>query len=109
MVGDVGARRCATAAGGCLRPRYHVGRTRAATEAEATVYRASVPARQAERALAVLAETVLSPLLTDAIVAHEREVIRHELADGVDDAERADELAARSLWGDHPLAADPAG
>jgi predicted Zn-dependent peptidase len=85
------------------------GWTDAATEAEATVYRASTPARHADRALAVLAETALRPLLSDAIVAHEREVIRHELADGVDDAERADELAARSLWGDHPLAADPAG
>jgi predicted Zn-dependent peptidase len=85
------------------------GWTDAATEAEATVYRAGVPARHADRALAVLAETALRPLLTDAIVAHEREVIRHELADGVDDAGRADELAARALWGDHPLAADPAG
>src|SRR6185436_18392695 len=58
------------------------GWTDAATEAEATVYRAGVPARHADHALAVLAETALRPLLTDAAVAHERAVIRHELADG---------------------------
>jgi predicted Zn-dependent peptidase len=85
------------------------GYTDAETDLEATSFRAAVPARHAARAVEVLAETVVRPRLDDAAVARERSVVRHELAEGTDDAERADELAARALWGDHPLARDPAG
>ncbi|HEY3082934.1 MAG TPA: pitrilysin family protein [Chloroflexota bacterium] len=85
------------------------GYTDAETDPEATSFRAAVPARHAERALEVLAETIVRPRLDPVAIARERGVVRHELAEGTDDAERADELAARALWGDHPLARDPAG
>jgi predicted Zn-dependent peptidase len=85
------------------------GYTDAETDPEATSFRAAVPARHAARALEVLAETIVRPRLDEAAIGRERGVVRHELSEGTDDAERADELAARALWGDHPLARDPAG
>lgn len=76
----------------------------AATSAEATVFSAIVPDASAAEAIGLIAEMFREPLMAQLDI--ERNVVREELLDALDEDDRLvdpDELAARALFGDHPL------
>ncbi len=76
----------------------------AATSAETTVFTASVPHDAAPDAIALIAEMFREPVM--ASLELERNVVREELLDALDEDDQLidpDELAARALFGAHPL------
>ena len=62
------------------------GTSNAATDRESTVYWCRLPVREAARAVDVLAELIVRPLLTDDEIDREREVIVEEIRSYRDDA-----------------------
>lgn len=76
----------------------------AATSAESTVFSASVPRDAAPDAVALVAEMFREPVMGGLEL--ERNVVREEILDTLDEDDQlidADELAARALFGAHPL------
>ncbi len=86
------------------------GSCNAATDRESTVYWARLPLREAERAFAVLSELVVRPLLRDADIAREREIIIDEIRSYRDDpGQYVFNLFDRAFFGDTPLGWEIAG
>ena len=86
------------------------GSCNAATDRESTVYWARVPVREAERAFAVLSELVVRPLLRDADIARERDIIVDEIRSYRDDpGQYVFNLFDRAFFGDTPLGWEIAG
>jgi len=80
------------------------------TTKEYTTYYCRVPARAADFCIDLLGDVVCRPVLRDADVAAERQVILEELA--MDDDAPEDVVNRRfaaALFPDHPLGRDPAG
>jgi len=72
------------------------------TTHESTAYQARVPATDLETAIDVLCDLTLQPLLREADLAVEREVVLEEIASAEDDSEDvAFEHHARFLYGGH--------
>ena len=86
------------------------GSTNAATDRETTIYWARLPVRQAERAFNVLSELVIRPLLRDADIARERDIIVEEIRSYRDDpGQYVFNLFDRAFFGDTPLGWEIAG
>jgi predicted Zn-dependent peptidase len=86
------------------------GSSNAATDRESTVYWARVPGRESERAFEVLAELVTRPLLRDADISREREIIVEEIRSYRDDpGQYVFNLFDRAFFGDTPLGWEIAG
>ena len=86
------------------------GSTNAATDRETTIYWARLPVREAERAFGVLSELVLRPLLRDADIARERDIIVEEIRSYRDDpGQYVFNLFDRAFFGDTPLGWEIAG
>ncbi|MDQ3937733.1 MAG: insulinase family protein [Chloroflexota bacterium] len=86
------------------------GTCNAATDRESTVYWARLPVREAERAVDVLAELVVRPLLRDDDIRREREVIVDEIRSYRDDpAQYVYNLFDEAFYGDTPLGWEIAG
>ncbi|MEX2547409.1 MAG: pitrilysin family protein [Chloroflexota bacterium] len=86
------------------------GSCNAATDRETTVYWARLPLREAERAFNVLSELVVRPLLRDADIARERDIIVEEIRSYRDDpGQFVFNLFDRAFFGDTPLGWEIAG
>jgi predicted Zn-dependent peptidase len=86
------------------------GSSNAATDRESTVYWARLPVREAERAFDVLAELIVRPLLRDADIARERDIIVEEIRSYRDDAGQfVFNIFDRAFFGDTPLGWEIAG
>jgi predicted Zn-dependent peptidase len=86
------------------------GSSNAATDRETTVYWARLPVRHAERAFNVLSELVVRPLLRDADIARERDIIVEEIRSYRDDpGQYVFNLFDRAFFGDTPLGWEIAG
>jgi predicted Zn-dependent peptidase len=86
------------------------GSFNAATDRESTVYWARVPAREARRAVDVVAELIVRPLLEDAEIDHERSVIVEEIRSYLDDpAEYSQILIQQAMYGDNALGREICG
>jgi predicted Zn-dependent peptidase len=86
------------------------GSCNAATDRESTVYWARLPLREAERAFSVLSELVVHPLLRDADIARERDIIVEEIRSYRDDpGQYVFNLFDRAFFGDTPLGWEIAG
>jgi predicted Zn-dependent peptidase len=86
------------------------GSSNAATDRETTVYWARVPVREAERAFNVLSELVVRPLLRDADIQRERDIIVEEIRSYRDDpGQFVFNLFDRAFFGDTPLGWEIAG
>ncbi len=86
------------------------GSCNAATDRESTVYWARLPLRETERAFAVLSELVVRPLLRDADIAREREIIVDEIRSYRDDpGQYVFNLFDRAFFGNTPLGWEIAG
>ncbi len=86
------------------------GSCNAATDRETTVYWARLPLREAERAFGVLSELVVRPLLRDADIARERDIIVEEIRSYRDDSgQYVFNLFDRAFFGDTPLGWEIAG
>jgi predicted Zn-dependent peptidase len=86
------------------------GSFNAATDRESTVYWVRVPAREAARAMDVLAELIVRPKLEDADIDHERTVIVEEIRSYLDDpSEYASILAQQTMFGEGPLGREICG
>jgi predicted Zn-dependent peptidase len=86
------------------------GSTNAATDRETTIYWARLPVRQADRAFSVLSELVVRPLLRDADIARERDIIVEEIRSYRDDpGQYIFNLFDRTFFGDTPLGWEIAG
>jgi predicted Zn-dependent peptidase len=80
------------------------GSSNAATDRESTVYWARLPVREAERAFGVLSELVFRPLLRDADITRERDIIVEEIRSYQDDpGQFVFNLFDRAFFGDTPL------
>jgi len=86
------------------------GHCNAATDRESTVYWARLPVRQAERAFDVLADLVVRPLLREADIDREREIIVEEIRSYRDDpGQYVFNLFDEAFFGDSPLGREIAG
>jgi predicted Zn-dependent peptidase len=86
------------------------GTCNAATDRESTVYWARLPRRETDRAFEVLAELVTRPLLRDADIAREREIIVEEIRSYRDDpGQYVYNLFDETFFGDSPLGREIAG
>jgi predicted Zn-dependent peptidase len=86
------------------------GSCNAATDRESTIYWARLPLREAERAFAVVSELIVRPLLRDADIAREREIIVDEIRSYRDDpGQYVFNLFDRAFFGDTPLGWEIAG
>lgn len=86
------------------------GSFNAATDRESTVYWVRVPAREAERAMDVLGELIVRPILAADEIEGERSVIIEEIRSYQDDpAEVAQTLFQTALFGDGPLGREICG
>ncbi len=82
----------------------------AATDREATVFWTRVPAKELERAVAVLADMLLHPLLPPDEVAKERQVVIEELRMYQDNPQdQVQTVFDDVMWPGHPLGRDVAG
>ena len=88
----------------------HGGSCNAATDRESTVYWARLPLREAERAFAVLSDLIVRPLLRDADINRERDIIVEEIRSYRDDpGQYVFNLFDRAFFGDTPLGWEIAG
>src|SRR3990172_4548278 len=86
------------------------GTSNAATDRESTVYWTRLPVREAERAVDVLGELIVRPLLADADIDREREVIVEEIRSYRDDAaQHVYNVFDEAFFGDSPLGREIAG
>ncbi len=86
------------------------GSSNAATDRESTVYWARLPVREAERAFGVLSELVFQPLLREADIARERDIIVEEIRSYQDDpGQSVFNQFDRAFFGDTPLGWEIAG
>jgi predicted Zn-dependent peptidase len=86
------------------------GSSNAATDRESTIYWARLPVREAERAFGVLSELVYRPLLREADIARERDIIVEEIRSYQDDpGQHVFNLFDRAFFGDTPLGWEIAG
>ena len=86
------------------------GSFNAATDRESTVYWVRVPGREAERAMAVLGELIVRPILDDRQIDHERAVIIEEIRSYLDDpAEYCQILFQQAMFGSGPLGREICG
>lgn len=86
------------------------GSFNAATDRESTVYWVRVPAREARRAVDVVAELIVRPKLEDAEIDHERSVIVEEIRSYLDDpSEFAQILIQQAMFGDGSLGREICG
>lgn len=86
------------------------GSFNAATDRESTVYWVRVPAREATRAMDVLGELIVRPILDPAEIEGERSVIIEEIRSYQDDpAEQVQTLFQTALFGDGPLGREICG
>jgi predicted Zn-dependent peptidase len=86
------------------------GSFNAATDRESTVYWVRVPAREAERAMDVLGELIVRPVLSPTEIEGERSVIIEEIRGYQDDpAEFAQILFQTAMFGDGPLGREICG
>jgi predicted Zn-dependent peptidase len=86
------------------------GSFNAATDRESTVYWVRVPIREADRAMDVLGELIVRPVLDKAEIEGERTVIIEEIRGYRDDpAEHAQTLFQMALFGDGPLGREICG
>jgi predicted Zn-dependent peptidase len=86
------------------------GSFNAATDRESTVYWVRVPAREAERAMDVLGELIVRPVLSATEIEGERSVIIEEIRGYQDDpAEFAQILFQTAMFGDGPLGREICG
>src|SRR6185503_1470467 len=86
------------------------GGVNAATDRELTIYTARVPAEAASRALEVVADLVLSPLLRKADLIGEKPVIVDEIRMYIDSpGDHVFSLFDELLFGAHPLGREIAG
>ena len=86
------------------------GSSNAATDRETTIYWARLPLREAERAFGVLSELVVRPLLRDADISKERDIIVEEIRSYRDDSgQYVFNLFDRAFFGDTPLGWEIAG
>ncbi|MEP7361491.1 MAG: pitrilysin family protein, partial [Chloroflexota bacterium] len=86
------------------------GSSNAATDRESTVYWARLPVREAERAFGVLSELVFQPLLREADINREREIIVEEIRSYKDDpGQFVFNQFDRAFFGDTPLGWEIAG
>jgi predicted Zn-dependent peptidase len=86
------------------------GSFNAATDRESTVYWVRVPLREATRAMDVLGELIVRPVLDAAEIEGERGVIIEEIRGYRDDpAEHAQTLFQLALFGDGPLGREICG
>jgi predicted Zn-dependent peptidase len=88
----------------------HGGSSNAATDRESTVYWVRLPVREQARAFDVLSELVVRPLLREADIEREREVIVEEIRSYRDDpAQYVFNLFDEAFYGDSPLGWEIAG
>ena len=86
------------------------GSFNAATDRESTVYWVRVPIREADRAMDVLGELIVRPVLDTAEIEGERTVIIEEIRGYRDDpSEHAQTLFQMALFGDGPLGREICG
>ena len=86
------------------------GSSNAATDRESTIYWARLPVREAERAFGVLSELVFRPLLREADIARERDIIVEEIRSYQDDpGQHVFNLFDRAFFGDTQLGWEIAG
>ncbi|MBA2254034.1 MAG: insulinase family protein [Chloroflexi bacterium] len=86
------------------------GMSNAATDRESTVYWTRLPVREAERAVQVLAELTVRPLLRDEDIARERDIIVEEIRSYRDDpGQYVFNLFDEAFFGDSPLGWEIAG
>ncbi len=86
------------------------GTSNAATDRESTVYWTRLPVREAERAVEVLAELIVRPLLRDADIDRERDIIVEEIRSYRDDpGQYIYNLWDEAFYGDTPLGWEIAG
>ncbi len=86
------------------------GSSNAATDRESTAYWVRVPARDARRAVDLLGELIARPLLRDADIEAERDVIVEEIRSYRDDpGEFIFTLLDETLFGDTPMGWEIAG
>src|SRR4051794_38398383 len=86
------------------------GSSNAATDRESTVYWARLPMREAERAVQMLAELTVRPLLRSNDIARERDIIVEEIRSYRDDpGQYVFNLFDRAFYGDTPLGWEIAG
>ncbi|HET7677137.1 MAG TPA: pitrilysin family protein [Candidatus Limnocylindrales bacterium] len=86
------------------------GTSNAATDRESTVYWVRLPAREAERAVGMLGELMVRPLLRDEDIAKEREIIVEEIRSYHDDASSyVYNVFDEAFFGDSPLGWEIAG
>jgi predicted Zn-dependent peptidase len=86
------------------------GSFNAATDRESTVYWVRVPRRQAGRAMEVLGELIVRPILASEEIDHERTVIVEEIRSYLDDpAEYCQMLFQQAMFGDGPLGREICG
>ena len=86
------------------------GTSNAATDRESTVYWTRLPAREAERAFSVLAELVVRPLLREADIDRERDIIVEEIRSYRDDpGQHIYNVFDETFFGDTPLGWEIAG
>jgi predicted Zn-dependent peptidase len=86
------------------------GSFNAATDRESTVYWVRVPRREATRAMDVLGELIVRPILADHEIEGERSVIIEEIRSYQDDpAEHCQTLFQTALFGEGPLGREICG
>jgi predicted Zn-dependent peptidase len=86
------------------------GTCNAATDRESTVYWARLPVREAERAVGMLGELIVRPLLRDTDIDREREIIVDEIRSYRDDpGHYIFNVFDEALFGDSPLGWEIAG
>ncbi len=79
------------------------GETNAFTTPEHTYFTLSVPTREVETALMMLADLVRYPLLSASTYETEKSVIIQEIIERYDPSVMIDDVTERSLFGDQPL------
>jgi len=86
------------------------GTFNAATDRESTVYWAKVPRRETHRAVEVLSDLVVRPLLREDDIAGERDIIVEEIRSYRDDpSDLVSTLFDLAIFGDTPLGREIAG
>jgi predicted Zn-dependent peptidase len=86
------------------------GTCNAATDRESTVYWTRLPVREAERAVGMLGELIVRPLLRDADIARERDIIVEEIRSYHDDpGHYIFTVFDEAFFGDSPLGWEIAG
>src|SRR3954454_4198790 len=86
------------------------GSSNAATDRESTTYWARVPMREADRALSVLAELTVRPLLRSSDIARERDIIVEEIRSYRDDpGQYVFNIFDKAFFGNTPLGWEIAG